>query len=224
MDQAVNQVGLRAVGGDLGLVHVRDVRGHDEVQIQSRPGAVRGRGGSGVARGRHRRRPDPQLLRFADGGREAARLERPGRIQPFVFHKDVPEAQLPSDRFEGQQRSHPLPEGHDVLGVHNGHDLPVPPHRGFTPRERVPADFVPNPLQIIAREQDLPAGRAEVMEFTGGVPSAAPGALQVIKVSHVPPLQIKKSAPSARTNQLTRIIPYGPAKWKRQMLSTMHAD
>src|SRR5437588_2153375 len=180
-----------------------DVPHVNQVELDSRAGAV-GRGRrSRVAGRRHGRRADPQFFGLAHRRRQPARLEGAGGVEPLLFHVHPAQPQPPANLLERQQRGHALSERHDVRGIVDGHDFPVPPHRRLAARELVPRYLRADALQIVARKEHLAASGAKVVQGIGRVLSVAVGAFEVAQIPHRTGPPPKRKSPRRRRGPST---------------------
>ena len=158
VDEPVDERDFRAVALALDPEDGRRVGGHEDVALHAGFRGVRGGGASGVAGGGKGDLLLAELLRFGHRGREAARLERAGRIRRLVLDPEVGESRARAQALRAQQGSSSFAERHDVLRLFDRHHLVPAPDRARTPGDGVAVETV----AVVAGEERAAARRADV--------------------------------------------------------------
>ncbi len=109
------------------LVDPERIRRHEDVGRDVGPGGVGGQGAAGVARGRDDKSTRPQLQRLGDRDRQPARLEGASRVDTFLFHMELRQAQAIAQARCVQQRSVAFAQGEAAGRIKERQQLPPTP-------------------------------------------------------------------------------------------------
>ncbi len=177
-DEAAHQAQIRAGDRDLAHIDRRRVLGHHDRRAQARPRGVGRPGAAGVPRRRQGHAPNAQLARPRQAHGRAARLERARRQQPLVFDGQRGEPYPLGAARQRQQRRHRLAKRGRLQGPAQRQQLSVAPQGPWSRgQNRAPCLSI-QPPEVVAHQQRLAVGDAQVLRRVGVVARAAGGALQ----------------------------------------------
>ena len=163
---------------------------HEDVGFDGGGRGIRGKGARGVSCGWDGQLLQPEMTSHGHRGRESARFERAGRIQAFVFDKDVgifPAAQHGSKSLAQRNRRCFRQDG------------VVAPHGRSQRQQRGRRKTSLNAGQIVAGVQDAAIFRANRLRPVGGIMLATARAFQVSEARHAESLSGVRASPQHRS-------------------------
>ncbi len=154
-DIAAHEVDGRAVGRGLEAERFGRVFREKQLDRKSCERAIRRRGAPGVSRRRQCEPFHAERAGHRDRRGHAASLERAGGIQRLVLQKDGFNSERRPQETQGEERRHPLAQGHGIVGSRE--DLGVAPEGRRSRGDGGGGHRARGLFQAVAREEDAAA-------------------------------------------------------------------